>query len=119
VQRWFAPVGARADQPIRQFWAELKAGTTDLQNKREMGWPRVLILVEEPDETMLFRYTGEGDFAGDTWHQSAADARDQAAFEYTSSLGTWQEIPDTVRLGTEVEYALRAVEAHQPNRREE
>jgi hypothetical protein len=119
MQRWFVPVGPRAGQPIRQFWAEMKAGTTELQNKREMGWPRVLILVEESDGPMLYRYTAEGDYAGDTWHESLTDARDQAAFEYTSSLGTWQEIPDTVQSGAEVEYALTTVEARQPDRREE
>src|SRR6266699_3019104 len=73
MQRWFVPVGPRAGQPIRQFWAEMKAGTTELQNKREMGWPRVLILVEESDGPMLYRYTAEGDYAGDTWHESLTD----------------------------------------------
>jgi len=65
MKRWFAPVGQRTDQPIRQFRAHLlKRGSTKLE-KREMGWPRVVVLLSTEDGPMLYRYTATGAFAGD------------------------------------------------------
>jgi hypothetical protein len=56
---------------------------------------------------MLYRYTADGTFAGDTWHQSLDDAKGQADFEYGKALGSWQQIPEDVAAGAEVEFALR------------
>jgi len=40
------------------------------------------------------------------WHQSVDEAKGQAKFEYGAALGSWQEIPDEVATGAEVEFAL-------------
>ena len=72
-----------------------------------MGWPRVVLLFDYKDGPMLFRYTSSGEFAGDTWHESLDQAKDQAEFEYESALGPWQEIPNIVAEGREVDFALR------------
>ncbi len=57
----------------------------------------VLLLIAGDDPgAMLFRYTAHGEFAGDTWHATATDARDLAAHEYGTALGEWVEIPDAV-----------------------
>jgi len=45
---------------------------------------------------MLFRYTAHGELAGDTWHETAADARDLAVHEYGTALGEWVDVPDAV-----------------------
>ncbi len=45
---------------------------------------------------MLYRYTAQGEFAGDTWHQTLEDAKAQAAAEYGEALSDWQDIPDGV-----------------------
>lgn len=59
----------------------------------------VLLLVEGDAESpgaMLFRYTAHGEIGGDTWHPSAADAREQAGEEYPGALGEWMDVPDDV-----------------------
>jgi hypothetical protein len=47
--------------------------------------------------------TSDGTFCGDTWHQTADDARAQAEFEF-DRVGTWHEIPADV--GDAREYAF-------------
>ena len=49
-----------------------------------------------PPSAMLFRYTAHGEFGGDTWHPSVAEAREQAAEEYRDALGAWIEVPEGV-----------------------
>ena len=60
----------------------------------------VLLLVagQDPESpgAMLFRYTAHGEVGGDTWHPSAADAREQAGEEYRGALGEWVDVPDDV-----------------------
>jgi hypothetical protein len=59
--------------------------------------PDVLLLESSADSgVMLFRYTIQGESAGDTWHESIADAKEQAIFEYRDALGRWFEVPDDV-----------------------
>jgi hypothetical protein len=72
----------------------------------EMPTAEILVLEEDPKGTaMLFRYTGNGQDAGDTWHQTVDDAKAQAAWEYENALGMWVKVPD----GTEdaLTYAQR------------
>ena len=57
----------------------------------------VVLLVSGGDPgAMLFRYTAHGDFGGDTWHATAADAQEQASYEYGDALGPWVEVPRDV-----------------------
>lgn len=72
-----------------------------------MGWPRVVILTDSSKGSTLFRYTVDGQFAGDTWHESPEFAREQAEFEYGKALGPWQAIPPAVPDAEEVQFALR------------
>jgi len=54
----------------------------------------VVLLVTDADPgAMLFRYTAHGEAAGDTWHPSPDDAREQAADEYGDALGAWEPVP--------------------------
>lgn len=57
----------------------------------------VLVLTDSSnDGVMLDRYDAEGGFAGDTWHTSVDDAKDQAEFEFGDTLSGWMEIPASV-----------------------
>jgi hypothetical protein len=109
LERWYRLVGPRQGQAIRQFIAFPRKGRpVEEWGRQEMGWPRVLILVVYSDHAMLYRYTTDAVFAGDTWAQSADEARDQADFEYAPSLpGDWLPIPDAVTAGQECEWVLK------------
>ena len=56
----------------------------------------VLLVVGKEEGAMLFRYTAHGDFGGDTFHQNAEEALEQAAFEYGDALGEWLTVPDEI-----------------------
>lgn len=57
----------------------------------------LLIVVDDDPGAMLFRYTAHGEFGGDTWHASVAEARAQAEYEYGDALlPPWMEVPDDV-----------------------
>jgi hypothetical protein len=56
----------------------------------------VLLVAGDEGDAMLFRYTVHGEFGGDTWHATVAEATDQAAHEYGDALGEWMEVPETV-----------------------
>lgn len=75
------------------------------------GWPRVVIIEHRPDGIFLLRYTEDGSFAGDTWHQAIEDAEAQAFDEYGSSVGEWVELPPEAedRAGFALQYASRTI----------
>lgn len=59
--------------------------------------PDVVLLITDDDPgAMLFRYTAHGEFAGDTWHPSADDAREHAIYDYSDALGDWVDVPQEV-----------------------
>jgi len=60
--------------------------------------PDVILLVADAADpgAMLFRYTVHGEFGGDTWHQTADDAREHAIYDYSDALGDWVDVPDAV-----------------------
>jgi hypothetical protein len=61
---------------------------------RLMPWPVALVIEESAADAMLFRYAPDGTFAGDTWHETVEDAKDQAAFEYDALVSGWERIPE-------------------------
>jgi hypothetical protein len=73
--------------------------------------PDVLLLEASGDSgVMLFRYTAQGELAGDTWHKTVKDAQEQAIFEYRDALGKWSEVPADV---TDAHaYAIRCAVSH-------
>lgn len=62
----------------------------------EFPRPEVVFIDDSKSGWFLFRYTYGGEFAGDTWHQSLEQAKDQASYEYGSSLGEWIAVPGGV-----------------------
>jgi hypothetical protein len=64
----------------------------------------ILLIDETLEGWFLVGYSEVGEFAGDTWHQSADEAKSQARFEHGSRLGEWRNFPDGV--ADPVAYAL-------------
>lgn len=57
----------------------------------------VLVLIADGDPgAMVYRYTAHGELAGDTWHESVAEALDMADEEYSGQLLGWIDIPSDV-----------------------
>jgi hypothetical protein len=69
-----------------------------LDPKDMLPTPDVLLLVDDGHgECMLFRYTVYGELAGDTPHDTAAEAEEQAELEYGEALLLpWMEVPGDV-----------------------
>ena len=55
----------------------------------------LLMLEPDDDGVFLIRYAN-AEFAGDTWHDTADDAKAQAEFEYAVQPHDWIEIPQDV-----------------------
>ena len=60
--------------------------------------PDVLLLIDNgPGDCMLFRYTVHGELGGDTPHDTAAEAQEQAESEYGEALLLpWMDVHDDV-----------------------
>lgn len=72
---------------------ELNEGKDD---RVELPSPAFLLIEECVDGVYLFRHDAQGQFGGDTWHQSVQDARDQATFEYPGTVIDWREVPSDI-----------------------
>jgi hypothetical protein len=85
----------------------MKEGEVD--TRKRMPVARVLVVENRPDGTFLDRYDESGGEAGDTWHQSIDEAKQQAVAEYGENLGPWTEVPDSE--DDPVAFALRLADA--------
>ena len=56
----------------------------------------VLLVSDDGHNAMVFRYTAHGEFAGDTFHETVAEAQYEAENEYEDALLPWEEVPDEV-----------------------
>ena len=74
----------------RQVPAECTAGA--------LPWPDVIVVLPDSCSTAcsLYRWTRDGRFGGDTWHERLEDALRQAAIEYEELLEEWKRIPAEV-----------------------
>jgi len=72
------------------FPHELGAGSA----RRTLPAARFLTIELTAEGFFLFRFAEDGVFAGDTWHPSIDEAKDQANYEYGIALGRWLDIPD-------------------------
>lgn len=71
--------------------------TDDGQDTRTMmPWPAILLINEEDSGVFLYRFTADGEYAGDTWHQSLDDAKHQAEFEFAPHYSEWIAVPRDV-----------------------
>ncbi len=58
-----------------------------------LPFAKFLVIEQEPDGTSLYRYSKEGEPAGDTWHTDFDEALHQAEFEFGELLGRWESVP--------------------------
>lgn len=72
----------------------------------EMPWPRILVIRQSKRGFFLDRYNEDGESAGDTWHQSIDEAREQALAEYNGSVGRWRAVPAEVDDAELITFAL-------------
>jgi hypothetical protein len=61
--------------------------------KRFMAFPHVVLAEGDSASVMLYRYRCDGEFCGDTWHESLQEAQEQAQYEYGPALGNWSTVP--------------------------
>jgi len=81
----------------RHYWglppdlAEITGGEGQV-----IDMPRAEFITIEPDPSgfFLIRYLRNGDFAGDTWHQTLEEAKHQAEFEFGTSDADWVTVPE-------------------------
>jgi hypothetical protein len=97
TQAIFAPI-TRTPELQSQYYVGLPPEMTGGDDLRvPMPIPRVVIAAEgERRGWVLYRYTSDRKFAGETWHPSMPDAKEQAAQEFNEALGKWREIPEGV-----------------------
>jgi len=57
---------------------------------------KVLLIEPSKDGVFLIRYAMNGQFAGDTWHSTIDEAKDQAAYEFGEAVSAWKDVPKDV-----------------------
>jgi len=67
--------------------------TFGIDARQEMGRASFLVIEQKPDGVFLFRLDAGGECVGDTWHETVADAKDQALYEFRDRVQPWAEIP--------------------------
>lgn len=63
----------------------------------QLPWPRFLFIIDSTNGVFLLRLARDRRYAGDTWHQSIANAKRQAEFEFGDNIGEWRNVPIHVR----------------------
>jgi len=95
-----APFDEDNTRQLRGFPPEVTGG---VDGRVPMPSARLLVITTKPDGVFLERFASDGEFAGDTWHRSVEEARQQADSEYGLRLGDWRAVPpdveDPVRFG--------------------
>jgi len=63
-----------------------------------MPVPALLVITEESNGFLLTGYSVDGEYCGDTWHQTLEDAQDQAQYDHAGFVGPWNEIPAEIEI---------------------
>lgn len=62
----------------------------------------------------LYRYDKNGEFAGDTWHETEDDATEQAKFEFNLKGIYWRHIPRDI--DDPIKYAIEFMKSRKKSR---
>ena len=81
---------------VRHFFGMPPELAGDVDSRQPMPRPYALLIETKIDGVFLFRITADGQFAGDTWHQSITEAQEQASFEFEDCVSDWTAVPDDV-----------------------
>lgn len=87
MARMFALVVSPPEPRTRHF-----EGGPSASDRVGLPLPAVVVLDETAEGFFLIRWADDGTFGGDTYHQTADEARGQAEFEF-EHVGTWEAIP--------------------------
>ena len=63
--------------------------------RQRLPIPLVIVVSTRRDGIFLERFDEAGADAGDSWHQSIEEAKEQAREEYGESIGVWMPVPDS------------------------
>jgi hypothetical protein len=80
--------------PSRNFVGlpPMEAGEPDTRGR--LPTPLIIAILTKPDGIFLERFDETGADAGDSWHRSVEEAKEQAREEYGESVGMWTSVPD-------------------------
>lgn len=99
------------ERRVHHFVGSLPDESEEIAVQEDFPWPTVLLIRAGQDAGfLLYRYTQDGQFAGDTWHMTLDEAKDQADFEFGEGLGPWRSVPEEV--ADPVTFALQEREIH-------
>ncbi len=62
--------------------------------RRRLPIPLIIVVSIRPGGIFLERFDETGADAGDSWHQSIEEAKEQARQEYGESIGLWAPVPN-------------------------
>lgn len=82
--------------PVRHFSGAPPGSGLDTGGQKRLPWPRLAVIIEREDGFFLERLLPDGTVVGDTSHEDAQEAREQAEWEYGALLGQWIQIPEHV-----------------------
>ena len=106
--RLFSIIGeVKGKSPVAHYAGKPPALMDRKDNRRRLPLAGVALIEEKPDGVFLLRYTGDGEFSGDTWHRSVDDAIEQSQFEFGNALGEWKVVPEEVE--NTVDFALSQI----------
>ena len=89
-----AKIQKTVEKPLVHHFIGLPLRFTQQRDERiRLPQAQVLLIEDRVDGVYLFRFTKNGDYAGDTWHQSIDDAQGQAEYEYQVQAVDWYPIP--------------------------
>lgn len=96
-RRWLGELSG-ADFPTRvKHYIGLPPILAEGRDERiEMKSAAFVVIEQKPDGIFLYRYGNDGSYAGDTWHTTVEEAKEQVSFEYSSIHVTWDEVPSEV-----------------------
>jgi hypothetical protein len=96
--------------PSRNFVGLPPMGPGELDTRRRLPIPLIIMISTKPDGIFLERFDETGADAGDSWHQSVEEAKEQARGEY-GEFGEWTMVPEDE--ADPVAFAQRLADAEQ------
>lgn len=81
--------------PSRNFVGLPPMAPEEPDTRRPFPTPLIIVVSTRPDGVFLERFDETGADAGDSWHQSIEEAKEQARGEYGESIGVWTPVPDS------------------------
>ncbi len=92
--RLIAKITAVPLKPTVRHYTGFPSALSSNDQQRDMPRAAVLIIETEEDGVSLYRVCSDGAFAGDTWHQTVEEAKEQTIFEYGAGISEWFLLPD-------------------------